>query len=418
MLGLATPLWLLGLASLALPLAIHFWSRRPSRVAKVGSIRLLRSAPPATTRSLRLQDPWLMLLRMTILALIVLLLAGPSLERRRVESPVTWALVAPGSGARGGGLRARLDSLAATGAEIRLLAAGFPPAGETDADPEANYWALLREADRAVPPGSHLVVLAPLDRGRLRGTRPTLASSVTWIPTPAPPVPPNPLAPERRVAIFAAPTRDEDARYLLAGLRAVGLADGARLSVQRLPLRDTASVSADWIAWLAPAPAPGRLEFLAAGGATLLTEAADPRAQAAEGRIVFLERRSAAKLHRRPPDLAPGAPLWTDEAGRPLLTVEAVGRGHRLRLTTRLHPSWTDLVVRPEMPLELARLLHPPAREASVPVALSQAAPHTREAAGGPSRPPIDLHWPLWTVILLTVALERRLALGRRPNAP
>ncbi|HEY6222774.1 MAG TPA: BatA domain-containing protein, partial [Gemmatimonadales bacterium] len=72
MLGVTTPLWLAALAALAVPIALHLWSRRSGRAVRVGSIRLLGGAPPAMARRPRLHDPWLLALRCALLAALVL----------------------------------------------------------------------------------------------------------------------------------------------------------------------------------------------------------------------------------------------------------------------------------------------------------------------------------------------------------
>ena len=77
MLGLLSATWLAGLAALAVPIALHLWSRRGGRTILVGSIRLLAGAPPATRRSWTIQDPWLLALRCAVLVTLVFALAGP-----------------------------------------------------------------------------------------------------------------------------------------------------------------------------------------------------------------------------------------------------------------------------------------------------------------------------------------------------
>jgi hypothetical protein len=116
MIAFAAPAWLAALAALAVPLAIHLWSHRARRPVRVGSIRLLSGMPPAAARALRLRDPWLLALRLGLLAALVLSLAGPSWIPRDAR-PATWALLSTDAL----GDPTLVDSLRHTGAELRLL---------------------------------------------------------------------------------------------------------------------------------------------------------------------------------------------------------------------------------------------------------------------------------------------------------
>src|SRR5512144_1611677 len=197
MLGLLSPGWLIGLTSLSVPLALHLWSRRGGRPIRVGSIRLLLGAQPATRRHWAIQDLPLLLLRCATLASLVLALAGPywaphdtSSEGRR------WALVASDVAQRD----VLVDSLARAGLEVHLLDS-FP----TALDRPQNLWAALHEADRAAPRGTRFEVFAPDQLRYFRGERPAIAAAVVWHVRP-PVSAAGPLAPRaapRLVAMFA-----------------------------------------------------------------------------------------------------------------------------------------------------------------------------------------------------------------------
>ena len=78
MLGFATPAALFALGFLAVPIALHLWSRRTGRPQRIGSIAFFAAAPPPATRHPRLDDLWLLVLRCALIAALVAALAGPS----------------------------------------------------------------------------------------------------------------------------------------------------------------------------------------------------------------------------------------------------------------------------------------------------------------------------------------------------
>jgi len=176
-----SPLWLAALAALAIPVFLHLRRQRVGRRIQVGSLRHLSGAALPRRRRLRIRDPWLLALRSAILAALVLALAGPALTHRL--RPQHWAVLAP---ELAGSARAEpvVDSLRRAGAQIRLLAPGFPMAGSHGSagvrtTNPLDFWSLLAAADAELPAGSDIVAIVPPRLSLLRGSRPRLASAVT-----------------------------------------------------------------------------------------------------------------------------------------------------------------------------------------------------------------------------------------------
>ncbi|MBK6422606.1 MAG: BatA domain-containing protein [Gemmatimonadetes bacterium] len=174
----ATPLWLAALAALAIPLALHLWSRRPRQVVKVGTLRHLDGLPAARARSARLSDPLLLLLRLFILAATVLGLAGPRLRGGTVGLPSRLVLVEARLAAD-----PLLDSLNQAGATVRLLAPGLPEI-QLPAKPRVvaalGPWEALAEADRLVAPDGVIDLYAHPRLAALGAERPALRATVRW----------------------------------------------------------------------------------------------------------------------------------------------------------------------------------------------------------------------------------------------
>lgn len=173
------PTYLWAFLGLAVPLAIHLWSMKEGRTIKVGSIRLLRESDPKKTSSVRLNELWLLLVRMLLLSLLVLILAEPQLERRSEISPITY-LVEP-SLLSFTQVNSILDSLPED-VPVKLLQNGFPDLKREDLNQNfvvPNYWQLVREMDSL--PADRIIVFTNAFVSGIKGKRPQMSKKVNWV---------------------------------------------------------------------------------------------------------------------------------------------------------------------------------------------------------------------------------------------
>jgi hypothetical protein len=151
------PLWLAGLAALALPLWLHLRDRRPPEVIQVGSVADLVGGPAVHQRR-RLREPLLFALRCALLVLASLALAMPMGDA--TDAAGGRVFVVPGD------LTTVAESLAAAG-ELAL-----------QPSPSVAPWVALEAAVPHTAPTDTLVVLAAAGSDRWLGPRPVVNREV------------------------------------------------------------------------------------------------------------------------------------------------------------------------------------------------------------------------------------------------
>lgn len=175
----ANPSYLWALWGLLVPLAIHLWSKKEAKTIKIGSIQLLDESNSRQSSSIQMNEWLLLLLRMLIVGLVVLLMAGPQWRTYKNKDQVTY-LVEP-SLADDPTLTKFLDSLDDTSA-VLLLKSGFP---EWELDMEElgretpNYWQLVQKMDSL--PSDSIVIFAHAYLQGFKSMRPTAHKKIHWV---------------------------------------------------------------------------------------------------------------------------------------------------------------------------------------------------------------------------------------------
>ncbi len=140
--GLALPLALAGLALAALPVLAHLLRRSDVPSRALPTVALLARAVAESRRRVRIVDPWLLALRIAIVVVLALAVAGPFTEREVAYGSGGLASVAivlddSMSMARAegtatpfeDGVARELEAIDALpeGSEVALVLAGSPP---------------------------------------------------------------------------------------------------------------------------------------------------------------------------------------------------------------------------------------------------------------------------------------------------
>ena len=178
----ANPSYLWALLGLLVPLAIHLWSKKEAKTIKIGSIQLLDESNSRQSSSIQLNEWLLLLLRMLMVALIALLMAGPPWPTKGDRKQVTYLVEA--SLANDASISQILDSLQEN-SPVFLLANGFPD-WEADGDyqmhkEQPNYWQLVQKMD-SLRSDSIVVFTKALQKG-FRSMRPNTQKKIHWVVT-------------------------------------------------------------------------------------------------------------------------------------------------------------------------------------------------------------------------------------------
>ena len=174
------PTYLWALLGLAVPIAIHLWSKKEGKTIKIGSIQLLSEADSKQNSSIKLNELLLLLIRMSLLTLVVVIMAEPQIKRDLENIKLTY-LVEP-SLVKNKTIVTLLDTIT-TETSFRLLQKGFPEFNLDEipntSETVPNYWQLAQEMNE-LHSDSIIVFTNGFLKG-LKGKRPEINANIEWI---------------------------------------------------------------------------------------------------------------------------------------------------------------------------------------------------------------------------------------------
>lgn len=382
--ALLAPLGLAALAALALPLAIHLVRRIELRTTPFAALRWI-SERIRPRRRLRFERPWLLLLRLALLALLALLLARPVIDEPAIARRAL-VVVAPGSD-----LSAAQAAVSIADADWRWLAPGFPSIETPAPSAPVPVASLLREVDAGLQGDAKLAVVVPEELAGLDGERPVLSHAIEWHVVPGR-MPTDAGTPPRAaidLAVRYAPAAEPALKYLKAAATALDATGTTRLTLDAAPQDVAVPESARTLVWLgADLPPPVR-NWIEAGG------------------IAIVDHESRAS----------GAPVWHDADGNVLARAAPLGRGRLVTLTNAFAPRTMPALLDADFPQHLLDLLQgaPPAPTRAPAAALR---PTQGLAASGSSAltaapKPLDA----WLALLIAALMLIERIVATRPEA-
>jgi hypothetical protein len=302
--ALLAPFGLAALAALALPILIHLIRRLELTTTDFAALRWI-SERVNPSRRLRFERPWLLVLRLFLLAALALLLAHPVMTEPAAPARA-WVVVAPGADRA-----AARTAVSATSAEWHWLAPAFPP---MDTDPPSAaipLASLLRQLDADLPAGSALSVIVPDELAGLDGERIRLGRKIDWhvVPGSMAAAPTAPSPPIRLAVRYAA--RDAlSLVYLSAAVAAWNAREPGRYTLDAQPPSVPMDSDEPWLVWLGAEPT------------------------AAQGEV-----------------------LWRDSGGNAVATRETIGRGRAIALAGAMTPQTLPMLLDADFPERLLALL-------------------------------------------------------------
>ena len=190
---LLNSIWLFALAALSIPVAIHLWNIRQGKTLKVGSIALITASSQKSSRSFKLRNILLLLLRCLLLALVAFILAMPFWQRPIGSEGIKGWILIPKENLRESyqKFKSEIDSLTKVGYEFHYLNKGFqradlnyvlagPSSLKTVNTNSASYWSLVQQLDGQVPSSLPLHLFTPNAVARFNGVKPQVSINLHW----------------------------------------------------------------------------------------------------------------------------------------------------------------------------------------------------------------------------------------------
>jgi len=360
--NLAYPIGLFALAALVIPLLIHLWSVKQGKIIKIGSISLLGENSTASSKSLKLTDLLLFILRCLILMLIALMLAQAYYQKTNVLVKNTgWILMDRNELQEVYSVnRKTIDSLLAKGFELRDFNLGFKQFTLKDSTAQdrnsvgLSYPALIKQLNKEIPSGYSAYIFADQRLASFDGDLPSPNFKLfwrnvikrdtvkTWSTTflgkvyeaKSTPHLTSYIAANSQnlpvVEVFIHNPKGNDSKYIKAALYAIS--DFTKRKIEMASSRDNADV----LFWLSDEPLPRfRSTMFAYKRGKIEDIHSTIQLSEEPNQAIELKKRIAI-------DDQKGDAIWKDSYGEPIL-VRAPQTKH-FYFYSRFNPQWNDLV--------------------------------------------------------------------------
>jgi hypothetical protein len=363
------PIGLLALAGLIIPLIIHLWNVKQGKTIKIGSIALLGESSRASSKSFKINDWLLLVLRCLLLILLAFLLAQPYLKKTiSGKNKAGWILIDKAMLPQVFKTHSKtIDSLIKQGYEIHDFNIGFAQltakdtaANKTKLANTLNYTSLLSESSHLIPAGATIYLFADHRLNRFGNELPTLNYKLNWIPLNRTDTlsswitgyagkkyeaKSNPSsttyqalnsADESPINIAIHETSGiTDSKYLIAAIKAI------ESFTKRKIIINAAAEKATIGFWLSDNPVSSDFKSsITSDGALFQYEkgkvVATPSTINIYGRHIKLSKRIASTNQAEK--------IWTDGFGNAILTNEKADALHIFHFYSRFNPQWNELV--------------------------------------------------------------------------
>jgi len=379
--ALLAPLGLAALIALGVPILIHLVRRIELRTTEFAALRWI-SERIRPQRRIRFERPWLLLLRLALLALVALLLARPVMNEAALAQRA-WVVVAPGAD-----LGAARTEIPSSASDWRWLAPGFPPIETPLTSRVVPVASLLRELDAELPRDTAVTVIVPAQLAGLDGERPILSRTVDWRVVPGEMASADQRDSHDRItlAVRYAPASEPSLRFIRAAVAAWNAREPDRYTLDARADSDVPGDNVHWLIWLGSDPPANIVSWIDQGGVALV----ENRVQSA------------------------GVPVWRDVDGKVLARAEPHGRGRVIALSGALTPGALPALLDADFPVRLQNLLQeapaPPTRAPADAMRPVLGADASSASAISQSAKPLD---PWLALLIACVFLIERIVATR-----
>ena len=360
------PIGLLAFAALIIPLIIHLWNVKQGKTLKIGSIALLGESSRASSKSLKINDWLLLILRCLIIILTAFIVAQPFLKKTLSAKKSGWILVSKSNFPEVyTDNRKSIDSLTKLGYEIHDFNVGFTTINlkdtaniDTTGAKPISYTSLLKQLNNYIPKGNTVYIFADKRLNAFDNEVPEISYKVTWKPlnradtlrgwitdyagkkyeaksNPSATIykPINDDPSSIKISLYEAPG-NSDKKYLTAALNAISAFSGRTLEIN-----SEGRVKIGF--WLSDEPVSSEFKTAIDSNGTLFKyEKGKLISEASflniDGKKIPLNRRikSPKSINK----------IWTDGFGNGILTKEKLSNLNVYQFYSRLNPQWNQLV--------------------------------------------------------------------------
>lgn len=368
--NLLYPIGLLALAGLIIPVLLHLWNIKQGKTLKIGSIALLGENASSNSRSFKITDWLLFVLRCLILILVAFVLAQPLLRKEVKNAKKSgWILVDRSQFPKiYQSNQSSIDSLLDLGFELHDFNLGFKPFALKDSTERVekleklSYSSLLNQLNAELPVGYSAYLFADQRLHNIDSKLPKLNFNLVWrslnstdtlktwstkfldknYEGKSTPSLTNYSAnssqdlPVIKVAIYD--PVGADGEYIKAGLSAIEDFTKRKIQVSNW---NASTTDADVLFWLSEQPFDSKLK----AGSRLFTYQKGKVMQVNSSLKLGTESSQEIALKQRiASDNVKGTTVWSDGFGEAILVKRKESQVNHFYFYSRFNPQWSDLV--------------------------------------------------------------------------
>lgn len=404
------PLGFLAAIGIAVPIIIHLWNVKSGKTLKIGSVFLLGTPSNQRSRSFKVQDWPLLLIRSLLVLLTAFLLANPVYYKTlNTDAKAGWVLLEKESFSKAWRLQHKqLDSLLKAGYELHDFAVNFEKIDLKDtntvfsqpATAKLPYYSLIRQLDAQLPAGTSAYIFANSQQQYFEGEKPQTRFKLHWNFLPVDTSQLNWVAAaytlqngavkklgghstEKGIYYQVSKTAEVDdglnvdtttinvqihagkntvdAKYIAAVVQSIKQFTQRRISVQNINAAGQVNQNTKLLFWLSDKPLRQQeMEKLPKGMRLFSYAGQKPVKFRSELQDVQGIAMQDVVLYQKAQDIkAIGKTIWQDGSGAPILSLNNESGLKHYRFYSRFSPEWNSLVWSDQMVFFLMPLILP-----------------------------------------------------------